>query len=177
VNRNVWRGITFLYHTLQWDFWGLVPPAVCYEPYTGNVYCSIQMFISKMGTNFTASRFMARNKFKDVLPDSVTIFFIYRYLPIQLQYFSVGRVFIVTIFCTFSNLQILCFPYSVQLTDYTTFNPTKTQSQTILTLQCPSYMFWPLHGHLQRGLQQRNTIMAHSIIYVQSKIQCFQLNC
>jgi hypothetical protein len=94
-----------------------------------------------------------------MLPDSVTIFFI------------------VTIFCTFSNLQILCFPYSLQQTNYTAFNPTKTQSQTNSPHFTVSYMFWPLHGHLQGGIQQRNTVVAHSLKYVQSKIQCFQLNC
>jgi hypothetical protein len=27
VNRNVCRGITLFYHTLQWDFWGWFSPA------------------------------------------------------------------------------------------------------------------------------------------------------
>ena len=71
------------------------------------------MFISKMGTNLTASKFMTRNTISDILPNAVTIFFIYRQAAIQLQYIAVED-FIVTIFCNFNNLQILCSPYSIQ---------------------------------------------------------------
>ena len=39
------------------------------------------------------------------------------------------------------------------------------------------YMFWPLHGHPQGGLQQRSTIMADSVIDVHmwsQNTQCLQ---
>ena len=62
MNRNVCRGITPFYHILQWDFWGWFPLlTLCYEPCAGNVYCGIQMFIIKMRTNFTASKFRTKD--------------------------------------------------------------------------------------------------------------------
>jgi len=40
------------------------------------------------------------------------------------------------------------FPYSMQQSDYTSFNPKKNE-QLFVTLRCVSYMFRPLQDHPQ----------------------------
>jgi hypothetical protein len=48
--------------------------------------------------------------------------------------------------------------------DYTAFSPTGAQQTiNIRTLQCARYMFRPLHGHAQGGLQQRNSVVPDSV--------------
>lgn len=52
-----------------------------------------------------------------------------------------------------------------RLLNYTAFNSTVAQLtlQSLVTLQCASYMFQPLHGLPQGGLQQMNTVIAGSV--------------
>jgi hypothetical protein len=62
------------------------PWTLCCEPYTRNVYCSIHVFISELGPNFTVSKFLAGNTSSQAqeLPNAVTVFLIFRYAPVTL---------------------------------------------------------------------------------------------
>ena len=59
---------------------------------------------------------------------------------------------------------MITFVCELQKNNYIVFNrAVKLTVQTFVTLGCVTYMFRPLNGHSQGGIQQSNKIMVDSV--------------
>jgi len=93
-----------------------------------------------------------------VLPNAVTTFF-----HLQIGFFTTAVHFCWSRLHSNNILYLVIYKFYVFHIQCNRLIIRHLIQQTILTLQCPSYMFSPPHGHLQGGLLQRNTQMMDSV--------------